>query len=1310
MFGKSTTAGSLFNNTSTPTSTPTAPNNTLQKPFKAGGQGLFGNANPTAAVSTPSPSGNLLNGGANIQTKGNGLFGGTQANTTTGGLFGSNSTQNKGSGFAFGQNTAGGSGGGLFGTSSSSNGASSRNLPFENKISGGAGFSGSGQASGGLFSGTNATSSTGLFGNHQSLGNSTQGTFSFNNNVSNSVQTQPSFNPYGLNIANVPVPVSSMPASITAPAMDSKTTLDRSTESNTSFTSGSTAPNRRTYSISSTISNTTGSQVSLPATSKSSLINKLSARLKSAPNTSSTHGIFSPALDGQWNSQEKNKPNVKDITDSRESASKQKDEFPSGGFTPLSLQRGGSSDMRKLKIDPSRSIAKKLKLFTGESTPTKSHTIDQSGEEKINCAEGKTQKDEQQEPAINALTKDNDIPNQVHDHDELSDSSPPAVDNSGYWCSPSPEQLANLSEEQLTAVPNFLIGRKGYGSITFQYDVDLSAFAKHIETELFGKVVIFNANKTVEVYADESKKPPIGCGLNVPAIVTLNNVYPVDKKSKKELRDEANSNEVQVLVRRLRNLRNMDFISYNPFGGVWTFKVNHFSIWGLTNEEDAEIDEQEVKNAKAETIIDENFAYPNARRSLAQTKMDQEMLPGTFESQENGFSPAELPQRELIGVRQANNSDLESVTPRESDFLVEEKPYEPDINESDFEGMVNEPALNTSSNWVEQLQLAGSNLKSVFAEASDLSVDGDNGIELLFNEFNENLRKEKTAKKERRIVNFNFAKFSSDSSLLMKAPNRTSGVRSHIIPMNSCREPAFVEALFSKHFSLCAFTKRQSNNYPKVTGSQLLFSDIADLCSPSSVEYTLWTLCSVLFDEINLNYTVDDPSVEEALLKNERHKQICSWIVEQTKDEINARIENETDALEIIFLYLLKNDVANACKMALKSQNGHLAILLATLDSNDPRIRDLAAGQLERWRSCGQRVSPAIARIYRLLAGEEVNEKFLNEREKDSISWLALLGANLYYGKVNELSLKEVISLATRDPISNKHDFKYTIFKLYGLQEPIEFTFEELKNAVSPLDYSISWHIAQILRFGKEGVISDRMNDKLTSDYIGQLRVCQLHKEALFAASFYSDDSAAEQHIESIVYHEIPILSSASNKDMIQRLRIPTRLIQKAAALKHRYDGDYLREAQCLIKAEAFEEAERVVIESVGPMLIINGLTNNERDLTVLQGLLSSFPASEMKNWSTGLGVYDIYVKLKLGSNADKQLIDCLLDGVCLLYEAHKRCKAIPVCCSIISQYVAAQYLELEQHSAEKDDSYKEKLLKLPLGQPEKKYLESSLV
>uniref|UniRef100_UPI0001C04F2A Nucleoporin NUP145 n=1 Tax=Saccharomyces cerevisiae TaxID=4932 RepID=UPI0001C04F2A len=146
----------------------------------------------------------------------------------------------------------------------------------------------------------------------------------------------------------------------------------------------------------------------------------------------------------------------------------------------------------------------------------------------------------------------------------------------GYWCSPSPEQLERLSLKQLAAVSNFVIGRRGYGCITFQHDVDLTAFTKSFREELFGKIVIFRSSKTVEVYPDEATKPMIGHGLNVPAIITLENVYPVDKKTKKPMKDTTKFAEFQVFDRKLRSMREMNYISYNPFGGTWTFKVNHF--------------------------------------------------------------------------------------------------------------------------------------------------------------------------------------------------------------------------------------------------------------------------------------------------------------------------------------------------------------------------------------------------------------------------------------------------------------------------------------------------------------------------------------------------------------------------------------------------------------------------------------------------------------------------------------------------------------------------------------------------------------
>ncbi|OXT09953.1 hypothetical protein B9K03_11905, partial [Rothia sp. Olga] len=62
-------------------------------------------------------------------------------------------------------------------------------------------------------------------------------------------------------------------------------------------------------------------------------------------------------------------------------------------------------------------------------------------------------------------------------------------------------------------MPNFIIGRKGFGNISFNYDVDLSEFTPNLRDELFGKTVSFYSTKTVEVYPDHNNKPVVGAGL-----------------------------------------------------------------------------------------------------------------------------------------------------------------------------------------------------------------------------------------------------------------------------------------------------------------------------------------------------------------------------------------------------------------------------------------------------------------------------------------------------------------------------------------------------------------------------------------------------------------------------------------------------------------------------------------------------------------------------------------------------------------------------------------------------------------------------
>ncbi len=100
-------------------------------------------------------------------------------------------------------------------------------------------------------------------------------------------------------------------------------------------------------------------------------------------------------------------------------------------------------------------------------------------------------------------------------------------------------------------------------------------------------IIQFNKCEVL-VYMDESKKPPVGQGLNKPAQVTLLNVKCVDKKTGQHYSDGP---EVEKFEKRLKSKtekQGAEFISYSALKGEWKFQVQHFSRFGLDVDSDEE--------------------------------------------------------------------------------------------------------------------------------------------------------------------------------------------------------------------------------------------------------------------------------------------------------------------------------------------------------------------------------------------------------------------------------------------------------------------------------------------------------------------------------------------------------------------------------------------------------------------------------------------------------------------------------------------------------------------------------------------------
>ena len=175
-----------------------------------------------------------------------------------------------------------------------------------------------------------------------------------------------------------------------------------------------------------------------------------------------------------------------------------------------------------------------------------------------------------------------------------------------YFLEPSLSALRTARFEELAAVHGFIVGRQGVGKVEFLEPVDLTTLPDL--TDIAGGVVQFRL-KEIVVYPEEEDIDPRnprdgakrnydpvpkaaeGTGLNVPARVSLEGCWPTDRATREPIKD-ANHPRVKQHMNKLKNKTETEFVDYEPVSGTWTFKVKHFSRYGLDDSDEDEEDSQ----------------------------------------------------------------------------------------------------------------------------------------------------------------------------------------------------------------------------------------------------------------------------------------------------------------------------------------------------------------------------------------------------------------------------------------------------------------------------------------------------------------------------------------------------------------------------------------------------------------------------------------------------------------------------------------------------------------------------------------------
>jgi Nucleoporin autopeptidase len=138
----------------------------------------------------------------------------------------------------------------------------------------------------------------------------------------------------------------------------------------------------------------------------------------------------------------------------------------------------------------------------------------------------------------------------VPDDDEVAEG--------GYYTMPPMKKVASTA-----SVSDFIVVRKGYGSISFKDVVDLTSITSLSVLREYVEI----GRGRVTVYPNESTALPPGKGLNIPAEIVLEKSLPLPDVS------------VDEHIDNLKSQPDRKFVSYDTNTGAWTFQVDHFSTY-----------------------------------------------------------------------------------------------------------------------------------------------------------------------------------------------------------------------------------------------------------------------------------------------------------------------------------------------------------------------------------------------------------------------------------------------------------------------------------------------------------------------------------------------------------------------------------------------------------------------------------------------------------------------------------------------------------------------------------------------------------
>ncbi|WFC94188.1 hypothetical protein MBRA1_000821 [Malassezia brasiliensis] len=848
-----------------------------------------------------------------------------------------------------------------------------------------------------------------------------------------------------------------------------------------------------------------------------------------------------------------------------------------------------------------------------------------------------------------------------------------------YVLSPPLAELRAMDYERLAAVKPFTVSRVGFGAVAFLEPVDLATLP---DLSYIGGGVVQLRAKECFVYPQEEDlesdtpldglksgyvpvpKAPLGQGLNVPARVSLEGCWPLDRATREPLKDPAHA-RVKQHIAKLKNKKETEFVSYEPESGTWTFIVQHFSRYGLDDSEsdepleDAELDEEDEEDeVPAMHLGDEpesdSSSSSNAMRESELGDAPEVWVPAVQRTR--GTTPAlRRSTTPAIGARlDAPASDAlprKVQVMRASFFGNAPPPQGPAV------GAPRGPTYDVARDAADDVHIDEAAALDADAtadealEAAEVSVAATPSIPVVRAPLDDSV--------------MHRGMFASDAGLTLGrafragcgpraalATPRARAVARHVgdVAVRHVQVPpdaaVLAEALLAQQ--LAASDIAVVDGVPMATPKPgTSFSTHAQHYAADDKRYApqLFHLGAALFDPVRCDVPADAPRALVAEVERLQRKTAFSeWLARAVAPTVQSEARAHRAAsrrAELVFALLSGHQVEHAADAAVEANDLRLATLVAQA-GGDASSQAFLADQLRVWEK--EEVLPSIGapmrRVYECLAGHVGTAA----KVATGLDWRRALGLHVWYGVPWEAPLAASVdsyaaALAapasdTQPPLpayvdaarlgalkvrelAERPDMEYdAMFELLKLHVDPAYPLERVLNArnfgACAVEHTLPWHTYVLLTHALQlrAFADVNTGEQLTLAYAAQLEAQGLWHWAAFVLLHLTHVDVRRAAVQALLERNVALLDS--QRAFLDKLAIPEAWRAAAEAVAARAAGDYYREYMRWLDAGDLSAAHHVAVTYLAPETFVRA------DAAVLLDLFRPFGDAEQAARTAG--------------------------------------------------------------------------------------------